>query len=74
MQQNWDRLCGTPWQMVALEVRLTKRELPQTEKEREPPLPRIAIERIPETKPRRFYVLFADIEAHGQTGDCPSVR
>ena len=35
------------------------------------PLPRIVVERIPEVEPRRFYVLSADIEAHGQTGGCP---
>ena len=29
------------------------------------------MERISETEPRRFYVLSADIEAHGQTGGCP---
>ena len=32
-----------------------------------PPLPRVQIERIPEAEPRRFYVLSADIEAHGHT-------
>ena len=36
-----------------------------------PPLPRIVVERAPEVEPRRFYVLFADIEAHGHTGGCP---
>ena len=35
-----------------------------------PPLPRVQIERIPEAEPRRFYVLSADIEAHGHTGGC----
>ena len=29
------------------------------------------MERIPEAEPRRLYVLSADIEAHGHTGDCP---
>ena len=29
------------------------------------------VERIPEAEPRRFYVLSADIEAHGHTGRCP---
>ena len=36
-----------------------------------PPLPRIVVERAPEVEPRRFYVLLADIEAHGHTGGCP---
>ena len=36
-----------------------------------PPLPRIVVERAPEVEPRRFYVLSADIEAHGHTGGCP---
>ena len=33
-----------------------------------PPLPRIVVERAPEVEPRRFYVLSADIEAHGHIG------
>ena len=33
-----------------------------------PPLPRSIVERIPESEPRRFYVLSADKEPHGQTG------
>ena len=28
-------------------------------------------ERAPKVEPRRFYVLSADIEAHGHTGGCP---
>ena len=35
------------------------------------PLPRIVVERAPEVEPRRFYVLSADIEAHGHTGGSP---
>ena len=35
-------------------------------------MPRIVVERTPEFEPRRFYVLSADIEAHGHTGGCPS--
>ena len=35
------------------------------------PLPRIVVERMPEVEPRRFYVLSADIEAHGHTEGCP---
>ena len=35
------------------------------------PLPRIVVERAPDVEPRRFYVLSADIEAHGHTGGCP---
>ena len=67
---NWDSLCGTPCQMVAPEVRLTKKVT--TDKEGAgPALRSVIVERIPETEPRRFYVLSADIEAHGQTGGCP---
>ena len=63
---NWDGLCGTPWQLVALELKLTKK----VTADREGlglPLPRNVVERIPEVEPRRFYVLSADIEAHGRT-------
>ena len=66
---NWDNLCDTPWQMVALEVRLTKKVTADKEGA-EPPLPRIIVERIPETEPKKFYVSSADLEAHGQTGGC----
>ena len=31
------------------------------------------VERTPEVEPRRFYVLSAEIEAHGHTGGCPVV-
>ena len=67
---NWDGLCGTPWQMMASELRLTKNV--NADKEGAgPPLPRIVVERAPEADPRRFYVLSADIEAHEHTGVCP---
>ena len=36
-----------------------------------PPLLRIVVERAPEVEPRRFYVLSADIEAHGHARGCP---
>ena len=67
---NWDGLCGTPWQMVAPELKLTKKVTADKEGAG-PPLPRIVVERAPEVEPRRFYVLSADIEAHGHTGACP---
>ena len=67
---NWDGMCGTPWQMVALELKLSKKVTAGREGAG-PPLPRIAAERIPEFEPRRFYALSADIEAHGHTGGCP---
>ena len=67
---NWEGLCGTLWQMVAPEFKLTKTVT--TDKEGAgPPLPRIVVERAPEVEPRRFYVLSADIEAHGHTGGFP---
>ena len=34
-------------------------------------LPRILAEKLPEVEPGRFYVLSADIEAHGHLGSCP---
>ena len=67
---NWDGLCGTPWQMVAPELKLTKKVTPDKKGAR-PPLPRIVVGRIPEAGRRRFYVLSADIEPHGHTGGCP---
>ena len=63
---NWDGLCGTPWQMVALELKLTAKVAVDNEGAG-PPLPRIVVERIPEVEPRIFYVLSADIEAHRHT-------
>ena len=67
---NWEGLCGTPWQMVAPELKLTKKVTADKEGAG-PPLPRIVVERAPEVEPRRFYVLSADNEAHGHTGRCP---
>ena len=32
---------------------------------------RIVVERIPEVEPRRFYVVSAEVEAHGHAGGCP---
>ena len=66
-QPNWDGLCGTPWQMVEPKV---TRKVP-TDNGAETPLPRIAVSRIPEVEPRRFYVLSVDIEVRGHTGGCP---
>ena len=63
---NWSGLCGTPWQMVATALKLTKKV-----KGVGSPLPSIVVRSIPEAEPRRLYVLSADIEAHGHTGDCP---
>ena len=67
---NLEGLCGTPWQMVAPDLKLTKKVTADKEGAG-PPLPRIVVERAPEVEPRRFYVLFAEIEAHGHTGGCP---
>ena len=70
---NWEDLCGTPWQVVAPKSKLTKKVT--ADKERAgPPLSRIVVERIPEVEPRRFYVLSADIEAHGHTEGCQAVQ
>ena len=67
---NWEDLCGTPWQMVAPELKLMKKVTAGKEGAG-PPLPRIVVERASKVEPRRFYVLSADIEAHGHTGGCP---
>ena len=67
---NWEGLCGTPSQMVAPELKLTKKVTADKEGAG-PPLPWIVFERAPEVEPRRFYVLSAVIEAHGHTGGCP---
>ena len=65
---NWDGLCGTPWQMVAPDLKLTKKVTADKEGAG-PPLPRIVVERAPEAEPKRFHVLSADIEAHGHAQD-----
>ena len=66
---NWDGMCGTPWQIVALELTSTKKV--KSDKEGAgPQLPKIVVERYPEVEPRRFCMLSADIEAHGHTGGC----
>ena len=67
---NWEGLCGTPWQMVAPELKLAKKVTADKEGAG-PPLPRIVVERAPKVEPRTCYVLSADIEAHGHTGGCP---
>ena len=67
---NWEGLCGTPWQIVAPELKWTKKVTADKEGAG-PALPRIVVEITPEVEPRRFYVLSADIEAHGHTGGCP---
>ena len=67
---NWEGLCGTPWQMVAPELKLTTKVTADKEGAGLP-LPMIVVERAPEVEPRRFYVLSADIEAHGHTGGYP---
>ena len=50
--------------MVAPELKLTKKVTADKEGAG-PPLPRLT---APEVEPGRFYVLSADIEAHGHTG------
>ena len=55
--------------MVAPELKLTKK-VTADEEGAAPPLPRIVVEGIREADPRRFYVLSADIGAHGHTEGC----
>ena len=59
--------CGTSWQMVAPELRLTKKVTADKEGVGSP-LPRSVVERVPEAETRRFYVLSAYIEAQAHTG------
>ena len=68
---NWEGLCGTPWQMVAPELKLTKRAA-SVKEGAETQLPWIVLDMIPQVEPRRLYVLSADIETHAHTGGCPS--
>ena len=55
--------------MVAPELKWTKK-VPADKGGAGPPLPRVVVERAPKVEPRKFYVLSADIEAHGHTGGC----
>ena len=68
---NSEGLCGTPWQKVAPEWKLTKKVTADKEGAG-PPSPRIVVERAPEVESGGFYVWSADIEAHGHNGGCPS--
>ena len=65
---NWEGLCGTPWQTVAPELKLTKKVTADKEGVG-PLLPRITLE----VEPRRFYVLSADIQPHGHTEGCAAL-
>ena len=65
----WEGSCGTPWQMVAPELKLTKKVT--ADRRSGTPLPRIVVERAREIEPGSFYDLSADIAAHGHTGGCP---
>ena len=76
--RHWVML-GNPWTgkvCVALRGkwwlpnRSWRRKSQLTKKEWDLPLPRIVVERAPEVELRRFYVLSADIEAHGYTAGC----
>ena len=67
---NWEGLCGTPWQMVAPDLKLAKKVTADTEGAG-PQLPRIVVDGALEVEPRSFHVLSADIEAHGHTQGCP---
>ena len=66
---NWEGLCGTPWQLVAPELKLAK-NVSADKEGAGPPLPRIVVERAPEVEPRKLHVLSADIEAHEHIGGC----
>ena len=66
---KWGGLFGTPCQMVAAELKLTKKVTSDKEGAG-PPLWRIVVERILEVERKTFYVLSTVIEAHGHTGGC----
>ena len=55
--------------MVITETRLMKKVI--TDEGAGFVSPRIVAEKSPEVERRRFYVLFADVEAHGHMGNCP---
>ena len=63
----WPMLIGA--HMVITEIKMTKKFV--TDKEvMDLLLPKIVAEKPPEVERRRFYVLSADIEAHGHIGSC----
>ena len=55
-------MCGAPWNVVALGLKLTWK-VTADEEGAGSPLPRIVVERMPEAQLGRFYVLSADTEA-----------
>ena len=72
LSDAWMQRTGTactPWRMVAPEVKLTKKVTADKEGAG-PPLPKVVVERISETEPRRFCVSSVDVQAHGQIGCC----
>ena len=66
----WEDLFDNPWHMMITETRLTKKVIAD-EEGAGLLLPRIVVEKSLEVERRRFYVLSADIEAHGHIGSCP---
>ena len=66
----WEDLFDNPWHTVITETRLTKKVIAD-EEGAGLPLPRIVAEKALEVERRRFYVLSADMEAHGHIGSCP---
>ena len=66
---NWQVLCQGS-HMVITETRLTKKFITD-EEGAGLLLPRIVAEKLPEVERGRFYVPFANIEAHGHIGCCP---
>ena len=67
---NWDGSCGTPWQMVAPELKLTKKVTADSEGP-DHHCQGLSLKEHQKLNPRRFYVFSADEEAHGHTGGCP---
>ena len=58
-------------QLVPSSVSLRRRKSQLTKKGRDPHCQGLWLKERPKFEPRRFYVLSADTEAHGRTGDCP---
>ena len=52
---NWEGLSGTPWQIMAPELKLMKK-VKADQEGAGPPLPRNVVERTPEVEPRRLYM------------------
>ena len=67
---NWDGLCGTPWQMGVLELKLTQRKSQLTMKEHDIHCHGFWWKEFRRQNQQDSTCCFADIEACGHTGGC----